>query len=278
MKKEQMDAAGSQMDAYEERRKKVQKFNLTNDVFFSKVLEDRAACQEVVRILLDKPEFVLKEVKAQYSIRNVENHSVVLDILAEDVKRLLVNMEMQVRDDMDHQKRVRYYQASIDVSCLEKGVPYGEISDIYVIYITEKDFLKLEKGIYHVDRTIRQTDTVLDNGVHEVYVNLSCESGNEKIDELLEYFRNTDSSYETDTFPNLVKRVKFYKEKKEGNEIMYDILAEERAEGKAEGKAEGERRVSQLCMKLLQDNRLEDLRYSVENPEYQEKLYEEYGL
>lgn len=105
-----------------------------------------AACQEVVRILLDKPEFVLKEVKAQYSIRNVENHSVVLDILAEDVKRLLVNMEMQVRDDMDHQKRVRYYQASIDVSCLEKGVPYGEISDIYVIYITEKDFLKLEKG------------------------------------------------------------------------------------------------------------------------------------
>lgn len=32
-----------------------------------------AACQEVVRILLDKPEFVLKEVKAQYSIRNVEN-------------------------------------------------------------------------------------------------------------------------------------------------------------------------------------------------------------
>ena len=41
-----------------------------------------------------------------------------------------------------------------------------------------------------------------------------------------------------ETFPNLVKRVKLFKEKKEGINIMCDIIDRERAEGKAEGKAE----------------------------------------
>lgn len=281
MKKEDTNL-DSQMTAYEERRKKVQKFNLTNDVFFCRVLEDRPACQEVAGILLDNPAFVVKEVKAQYSIRNMENHSVILDILAEDMEGRIINIEMQVMNNLDHQKRVRYHQASIDVSYLEKGVPYDKISDVYMIYITEKDFLEQKKGIYYVDRVVRDMGVVLDNGVHEVYANLNCESGNEKIDELLRYMKDTDSQYETETFPNLVKRVRFYKEKREGNDIMYDVLAEEREEGKlegrVEGRVEGERRVSLLCKKLLQDGRLEELRCSVESEEVRKRLYEEYGL
>lgn len=279
MNKGQTDVSPvSRMAEYEERRAKVQKFNLTNDVFFSKVLEDQLACQELVSILLNQKEFVVQAVKAQYSIRNMENHSVILDILAEDKAGRMFNIEMQVLDDVDHQKRVRYHQASIDMSYLEKGVSYNEISDVYMIYITEKDFLGQQKGIYYVDRTVRNIGMVLNNGVHEVYANLSCKSGNKQIDELLSYMKNTDSNYESETFPNLVKRVKFFKEKKEGTDIMYDVLAEERAEGRREGKIEGERRVSLLCKRLLQDGRMEELKYSVEHPEYQKKLYEEYKL
>ena len=172
------------------------------------------------------------------------------------------------------------------MSYLEKGISYDEISDVYLIYITEKDILGQKKGIYYVERSVRDTDLVLENGIHEVYMNLTCESGNDRIDELFRYMRNTDSAYETDSFPNLVKRVKFFKEKKEGNKIMFDVLAEERAEGIAEGRAagiavgklEGEQRVSRLCKRLIQDERMEDLKRSVENPEFQKKLYEEYGL
>ena len=86
MKKSQMDVTSdSQLAAYEERRRKVRMINMTNDIFFSKVLEDKAACQEVVAILLDNPGITVKEVKGQYSIRNMENHSVTLDILAEEM-------------------------------------------------------------------------------------------------------------------------------------------------------------------------------------------------
>jgi len=47
------------------------------------------------------------------------------------------------------------------------------------------------------------------------------------------------ADYETGTFPHLAARVRLLKEKKEGIDIMCDILEKERAEGKAEGKAEG---------------------------------------
>jgi|GEM_PF-2589443 len=36
--------------------------------------------------MLNEPALKVREVKAQYSIRNIENHSVVLDILAEDTR------------------------------------------------------------------------------------------------------------------------------------------------------------------------------------------------
>lgn len=53
-------------------------------------------------------------------------------------------------------------------------------------------------------------------------------------------------------FPNLVKRVKLFKEKKEGINIMCDIIDRERAEGKTEGKAEGKAEVIALIRRKYQ--------------------------
>ena len=128
---------GNRMDGYEERRNKVRRFQLTSDIFFCKVLEDKEACQEVVRILLGHPSLVVKDVKTQYSIRNIENRSVVLDVLAEDTDGRMVNVEMQVSEDEDHQRRARYYQASMDMSFLEKGCPYEELPELYDEFASE---------------------------------------------------------------------------------------------------------------------------------------------
>lgn len=265
---------GSRMDSYEERRKKVQHFNMTSDVFFGKVLEDKSACEEAVRIILGEPGFTVKEVKTQYSIRNIENRSVILDILAEDTGGKLVNIEMQIRNDGDNQRRVRYYQASIDMSCLEKGVPYGELPDLYLIFITEKDFFAHKLGIYYIERRLKNIGNTVDNGIHEIYVNLEFECSDEKINELLSYMKNSDSSYQTETFPNIVRRVNFFKEKEKGVESMCRILEEERNEGRKEGSD----RINELNRRLLRDGRNEDMVRSLEEPEYQEQLLKEYNL
>lgn len=45
-----------------------------------------------------------------------------------------------------------------------------------------------------------------------------------------------------------------------------------------EGRTLGEERINHLNRRLIEDNRMEDLRHSIEDKEYQEQLLEEYGL
>lgn len=71
------------LESYEQKRKRVREFNLTSDLFAGKVFEDIQACQELCRILLQDDSVILQNVKTQYVIRNMENHSMELDILAE---------------------------------------------------------------------------------------------------------------------------------------------------------------------------------------------------
>lgn len=156
-----------------------------------------------------------KEVKSQYSIRNMENRSVFLDVLAEDQEGRFVNVEMHPKEDEDH------------------------IPEVYLIYITEKDFIGENRGIYEVERGVKGGVRILNNGVHEFYVNLTGRAEKEEQRELLDYMVQSDSNHKTNSFPHLVSKVKMLKEKKEGIDIMCDIIEKERAEGKTEGKAEG---------------------------------------
>ena len=94
---EKADSRKGRLKSYDERRKKVSQFNLTSDIFFGKTVEDIEACQEVVQILTRK-KLKIKSVKTQYSIRNVENRSVVLDALAEDEEGRLINVEMHPQE------------------------------------------------------------------------------------------------------------------------------------------------------------------------------------
>ncbi len=49
-------------------------------------------------------------------------------------------------------------------------------------------------------------------------------------------------------------------------------------QGIKQGVEQGKERLNLLYRKLLSENRLEDLRKSIEDEEYQNRLYEEYGL
>lgn len=244
---------------YEEKRKLVSKFHLTSDLFSSKVLEDIQGCQEVCRILLEDDVLEIKSVKTQYSIRNLENRSIWLDVLAEASENRLILLEIQMYPEKNPLKRVRYYTSSIDVSVLEKGVDYEDLPNVTTIYITRQDFIGEGKGCYKVLRKIdgKKNEIALDNGQKEIYYNLEHPTGNVAIDELLDYFQDSDPYYQTERFPKLVERVRFYKVQKEGVEVMCEVvdeivaevvdeivgeMADEiRREGKIEGKIEGKK-------------------------------------
>lgn len=83
---------------YEQKRALVAQFNLMDDTLCSLVLEDKAACEYLLTALLGKKITVIEN-KTQYSIRNLQNHSVVLDALVEDEEHNIYNVEVQTEDE-----------------------------------------------------------------------------------------------------------------------------------------------------------------------------------
>ena len=230
----------STIETYEDQKQRTAVFHLTSDLFAGKVFEDIGACQELCRILLQNESIVLKDVKTQYIIRNLENHSVELDILAEEISGNLINVELQMYREAAPLKRTRYYLSSIDMSILEKGTPYYKLPDVTAVYITKEDFIGGKRG--HYDRSItadgQKMATLLNNGQHENYFNLEYPTDDTKINELLEYLKNSDPFYQTENFPRIVERVNYFKIQKEGVTIMCEIADRIRQEGFIEGKIE----------------------------------------
>lgn len=56
---------------------------------------------------MEKPDLTVREVKTQYSIRQIGTHSVILDALAEDDDGKLYEIEIQNGRNEDHIRRVR---------------------------------------------------------------------------------------------------------------------------------------------------------------------------
>ena len=217
---------------YEKKREILQSMNLTSDIFSSKVFESPEVLEELLMILTGR-QMKLREVRSQYSIRNLSTHSVVLDVYAEDAQGCLVHLEIQNRDNDQHLKRTRYCRSCIDGTQLDRGVPYGDLPDLIQIFITKKDFLK--SGCALVYNTKKYED-----GVTEIYFNLSSKSGEpEAIGHLQQYFLNTTPENESPYFPMLVNRVNFLKYDTKGVDDMCEIMDKIRLDGVEEGMKEG---------------------------------------
>ena len=232
------------LETYEEKQARVQEFNLTSDLFASKVFEDVDACQELCRILLRDSSVILQNVRTQYAIRNLETHSMELDILAERNNGDVVGVEIQMYAETAPFKWTRYYLSGIDMSILEKGKEYDKLPSVAIVYLTREDFIGYGRGYYPVERRIgenqestneRVASINVSNGVKEQYYNLEHPTGDKKVDELLQYFKDSDPYYKTETFPQIVERVRYFKIHRRGVDIMCEIADRIRNEGKIEG-------------------------------------------
>lgn len=229
------------MRTYEEQKDFIAAYQLTSDLLAGKVFEDLEAAQELCRILLQDDTIVLQSVKTQYVIRNLENHSMELDILAEENRGNLIDIEIQMYREKAPFKRSRYYQSGIDMNILEKGKHYQNLPDVTIIYLTKEDFIGDKRGAYIIQRKFKGQNRKisLDNGLYERYYNLEYPTDDLRIDELLRYFAHSEPDYETENFPRIVERVRYFKTVREGVTAMCEITDRIRREGKEEGRKEG---------------------------------------
>ena len=128
------------------------------------------------------------------------------------------------------------------------------------------------KMVYHIDRVVRETGEVQDNGLQEIYVNTKIDDGTD-IAELMHIFTDINA-YDFEKFPKVSKRKKQFKTNEGGKNEVCDLVenyARERAKKEAADSAKKffENGVSyevvRASITLLSDEELQKIYKKVNN-------------
>jgi len=215
----------------EEKLKRIEGMRLINDVFFEVAARDKGMCEEILRTIIGDPNLVVEDVITQCSERNLYGRSVRLDALCILGNGTRCNIEVQRADNDDHLRRMRFNAASITVNESNPGERFGDVIEVYIVYISEKDILGKGKTMYHIDKTIRETGEIVDDGLHEILVNAEISDGSD-VSELMSCFLQDE--VKNAKFPRISARVNECKTSKGERtamcKIVEEIVAQERIE------------------------------------------------
>lgn len=201
----------------------IQALRPMDDVFFEVLIQQPGVCEEMLRVLLDCPDLIVLDIHAQHSIRNLLKRSVRLDALCHLPNNKLVNIEIQNENNTNHFKRVRYNEACVTTQATDPGTDFENIPAVYSLYISDFDMFKKGKTIYHIRKSVIETDQTVDVGTLEIYAN-TIVNDKSTIAEYLQLLKKT--AIDNPKFPHLTEGVKYLKNERRGVEKMSGFLAE----------------------------------------------------
>ena len=221
---------------HQEDLQRLRGFRLLDDDFLTKCFEGDTASKELVlQIVLEKPDLKVLDVRTQVFVENLLNRSVRLDILATDSTGAKLNVEVQRSDKGAGRKRARYNSSMMDANLLKKGEDFDKLPETWVIFITENDVMGKGLPLYPVERCFLGTGERFEDGSHILYVN-GAYRGDTPIGKLMHDFSCTDAA--DMYYGTLADRVRFFKESKEGIEIMCRAMEDMRNQTLKEGMKE----------------------------------------
>ena len=218
---------------HQEDLQRLRGFRLLDDDFLTKCFEGNTASIELVlQIVLEKPDLKVLDVRTQVFVENLLNHSVRLDILATDSTGAKLNVEVQRSDKGAGRKRARYNSSMMDANLLKKGEDFDKLPETWVIFITENDVIGKGMPRYPIERCFLGSGERFEDGSHILYVNGAYRSDT-PIGKLMHDFSCTDAA--DMYYGPLADRVRFFKESKEGIEIMCRAMEDMRNQTLKEG-------------------------------------------
>ena len=109
----------------------------------------------------------------------------------------------------------------IDDTLVSTSESFDEVIELYIVYISEFDFLKRGKTIYHIEKVLKETGERVDDGLHEIFVNTVIDDGTE-ISDLMSCFMKKE--VKNPKFPKLSAEVTRLKETEGGARIVCDVM------------------------------------------------------
>ena len=173
-------------------------------------------------------------------------------------KTALLMFEMQVVDNDNIAKRMRYYQGLIDLDKLKHGQHYSALGDSYIIFICPFDKFKQGRHLYSFrDRCDQDFNLTLHDGSTKIFLSTKG-SANDVNNDILNFLNYVDNGIINGNFvkqlDNAVHAVKSNHKARLEYMTYQMALLESKLDGLAEGRNEGreEERIS-IALNMLKD-------------------------
>ena len=225
-------------------RKSFDELTIADDFMFCKVMQDEAICKEFLEMILADKIGKIAYLSPQNTVAvGIEAKSVRLDILVKDEKGKTYDIEMQVANEHNLPKRLRYYQAALDISFLDKGLHYKTLNDSYIIFVCLFDAIEKGKPLYTFENIcLEDRQTLLQDGAKKVIINAQAfsKAENKELKAFLEYLKTGTANTEyTGRIETMIEAVKHNEQARREYRIMSAFEMDAREEGIQQGKSLG---------------------------------------
>ncbi len=252
---------------------------LSDNFIFTKVMRNERLCKRMLETILstsiDHIEYIATEKVIDESM---DAHGVRLDVYVKDAAQTVYNVECQTTNTKELPKRSRYYQSAIDFQELSKGSHYRELPRSIIIFICTFDLYGQGRHIYTFEnRCLEDGKLSLQDDTKKIF--LSTEGTADDIDTELKDFLDFVGGKEVSSefareLTDALRKAKANMEWRREYMTLYMRDLEKKEEGKIEERA----RINSLNKALTHDDRMEDLKRSLYDTEFQERLMREYGI
>ena len=231
--------------------KKFEDLTLQDDFMFCKVMQNPDLCKRLIEMILADTIGKIAYISVQHNINTYEQaKSVRFDVLVQTENGKFYDVEMQVSNEKNIPKRMRFYQAAIDISFLDKGNFYNDLNDSFIIFICTFDAIGKNKPVYTFENIcLEDKNTSLQDGTKKVIINAEAfkDTENKELKEFLEYLKTGKAKSEfTRRIEEMIQTVKQNEQARQEYRLMSTFEMDARYKGIYENKRETAKILKQL--------------------------------
>ena len=231
--------------------KKFEDLTLQDDFMFCKVMQNPDLCKKLIEMILTDTIGKIAYISIQHNINTYEQaKSVRFDVLVQTENGKFYDVEMQVSNEKNISKRMRFYQAAIDISFLDKGNFYNDLNESFIIFICLFDVLRKNRSIYTFENICLEDKNIsLQDGTKKVIINAEAfkDTKNKELKEFLEYLKTGKTKSEfTREIETMIQAVKNNEQARQEYRLMSTFEMDARYKGIYENKRETAKILKQL--------------------------------
>ena len=235
-------------------RKHFDDLTIADDFMFCKVMQNPDLCKRLIEMILFDTIGKIAYISIQHNINTYEQaKSVRFDVLVQAENSKLYDVEMQVSNERNIPKRMRFYQAAIDISFLDKGNSYNSLNDSFIIFICTFDAIGKNRPVYTFENLcIEDKNTSLQDGTRKVIINAEAfkDTEDKELKEFLEYLKTGKANNEfTREIETMIQAVKQNEQARQEYRLMSTFEMDARYKGFSEGAYSTKKETAKLMKK-----------------------------